>query len=43
MSAHASFLTYERFRWFKRSAWLCLLVIVIYAAYAPVGGRNGGT
>ncbi|MFN3259335.1 MAG: hypothetical protein ACE37J_02135 [Pikeienuella sp.] len=43
MSAHSSFLVYERFRWFKRSAWLCLLVIVIYSAYAPVGGRNGGT
>lgn len=43
MSAHSSFLAYERFRWFKRSAWLCLLVIVAYAAYAPVGGRNGGT
>ena len=43
MPAHSSFLVYERFRWFKRSAWLCLLVIVIYSAYAPVGGRNGGT
>lgn len=43
MSAHVSFLAHERFRWFKRSGWLCLLVIVIYSAWAPVGGRNGGT
>lgn len=43
MSAHVSFLAHERFRWFKRSAWLCLLIVVIYSAYAPVGGRNGGT
>ena len=43
MSAHTSFLAHERFRWFKRSAWLCLLTIVVYSAYAPVGGRNGGT
>lgn len=43
MSAHTSFLAHERFKWFKRSGWLCLIVIVIYSAYAPVGGRNGGT
>ncbi len=43
MSAHVSFLAHQRFRWFKLSAWLCLIVIVIYSAYAPVGGRNGGT
>ena len=43
MSAHTSFLAHERFRWFKRSAWLCLITIVVYSAYAPVGGRNGGT
>ncbi|QIE54788.1 hypothetical protein G5B40_04615 [Pikeienuella piscinae] len=43
MSAHVSFLAHERFRWFKRSAWLCLITIVVYSAYAPVGGRNGGT
>ncbi len=43
MSAHVSFLAHERFRWFKRSGWLCLLVIVAYSAYAPIGGRNGGT
>ncbi|MEM7544368.1 MAG: hypothetical protein AAF367_02445 [Pseudomonadota bacterium] len=43
MSAHVSFLAHRRFKWFKLSAWLCLIVIVIYSAYAPVGGRNGGT
>ncbi|MEX2517864.1 MAG: hypothetical protein WD969_00875 [Paracoccaceae bacterium] len=43
MSAHISFLAHERFRWFKRSGWLCLIVIIAYSAYAPVGGRNGGT
>lgn len=43
MSAHVSFLAHERFRWFKRSALLCLVIIVVYGAYAPVGGRNGGT
>ncbi|WP_340108808.1 hypothetical protein [Pikeienuella sp. HZG-20] len=43
MAAHVSFLAYERFRWVKRSAWLCLISIVIYSAYSPVGGRNGGT
>lgn len=43
MSAHVSFLAHERFRWFKRSAWLCLIAVVVYSAYAPVGGRNGGT
>lgn len=43
MSAHTSFLAHERFKWFKLSAWLCLIVIVVYSAYAPIGGRNGGT
>lgn len=43
MSAHISFLAHQRFKWFKLSIWLCLIVIVIYSVYAPVGGRNGGT
>lgn len=43
MSAHVSFLAHQRFKWFKLSAWLCLIIIVIYSVYSPVGGRNGGT
>ncbi|MEM7268870.1 MAG: hypothetical protein AAF401_06425 [Pseudomonadota bacterium] len=43
MSAHTSFLAHARFRWFKISAFLCLIIIVTYSAWAPVGGRNGGT
>ncbi|MEL7462549.1 MAG: hypothetical protein AAFN79_00680 [Pseudomonadota bacterium] len=43
MSAHTSFLAHERFKWFKLSAWLCLICIVIYSWYSPIGGRNGGT
>ena len=43
MSAHTSFLAHERFKWFKLSAWLCLIIIVVYSAYSPIGGRNGGT
>lgn len=41
--AHVSFLAHERFRWLKLAVWLCLLTVVIYSVYAPVGGRNGGT
>lgn len=43
MSAHVSFLAHERFKWFKRSVWLCLLIIIGYSFYAPIGGHNGGT
>lgn len=43
MSAHVSFLAHERFKWFKLSGWLCLIAIVVYSWYAPIGGRNGGT
>lgn len=43
MSAHTSFLAHEGFRWFKRSALLCIIIIIAYCFYAPMGGRNGGT
>ncbi|MFV0472920.1 MAG: hypothetical protein ACK5MQ_01560 [Pikeienuella sp.] len=43
MAAHVSFLAHERFRWFKLSGWLCLIAVTVYSAYAPVGGRDGGT
>lgn len=43
MSVHVSYLAYERFRWLKRSLWLCLILIVAYAFYDPIGGENGGT
>jgi len=39
----ASFLTHARFYWLKASLWLMLATVVIYAGWAPVGGRNGGT
>lgn len=38
-----SFLSHHRFYWLRAALWLSLVVIVVYAAYAPVGGRNGGT
>jgi hypothetical protein len=39
----ASFLSHGGFYWLKASLWLVAAVVVVYAAYDPIGGRNGGT
>lgn len=43
MVEHVSFLVHARGRWFKRALLLVILSIAVYAAWSPVGGRNGGT
>jgi hypothetical protein len=43
MGASVSFLRHANGRWAKWALALCVLAIAGYAAWAPVGGRNGGT
>lgn len=40
---HESFLTYRNFRHLKISVLGLLVAILVYVAYEPLGGRNGGT
>lgn len=40
---HEGFLRYRRFRWLKRSAWLCALSIAAYLLTDPEPRPNGGT